>query len=84
MLSKKYLTVLSNEDVHQIHLATLQVLEEVGLWLPNSEVLQILEGAGAKVDFKKQVARYGITQQGGGHGGSHAYLVDDFIGLNVT
>jgi trimethylamine--corrinoid protein Co-methyltransferase len=58
MVPKKYLTVLSDEDVHQVHLATLQVLEEVGLWLPNSEVLQILESAGAKVDYKKQIARY--------------------------
>ncbi len=58
MAPNKYLTVLSDEDVDQIHSATLQVLEEVGLWLPNQEVLEILEGAGARVDFKKQVARY--------------------------
>ena len=58
MVPKKHLTVLSDKEVHQIHLATLEVLDEVGLWLPNSEVLQILEGAGARVDFKKQVARY--------------------------
>ena len=58
MVPQKHLTVLSDEDVGRIHSATLQVLEEVGLWLPNQEVLQILEGAGAKVDFKKQVARY--------------------------
>ncbi|MGD8290599.1 MAG: trimethylamine methyltransferase family protein [Desulfobacterales bacterium] len=58
MVSKRYLTILSDEDVHQIHSATLQVLEEVGLWLPNPDALQILEGAGARVDFKKQIARY--------------------------
>ena len=58
MSPQTYLTLLSNEDIDRIHSATLQVLEEVGLWLPNQEVLQILEGAGAKVDFKKQVARY--------------------------
>jgi trimethylamine--corrinoid protein Co-methyltransferase len=58
MVPKKFLTILSDEDVHQIHSATLQVLEEVGLWLPNQEVLQILEGAGAKIDFKKHVVRY--------------------------
>jgi trimethylamine--corrinoid protein Co-methyltransferase len=58
MPDAKFLTLLSDEAVDQIHAATLQVLEEVGLWLPNQEVLQILEGAGARVDFKKQVARY--------------------------
>ena len=58
MTSRTYLTVLSDEDVDQIHAATLQVLAEVGLWLPNPEVLEILEGAGARVDFAKQVARY--------------------------
>ena len=52
------LTLLSDEAVDRIHTATLQVLEEVGLWLPNEEVLQLLEAAGARVDFKKQVARY--------------------------
>ena len=51
MAPHPYLTVLSDEEVHQIHLASLQVLEEVGLWLPNQEVLCILEGAGARVDF---------------------------------
>jgi len=58
MLPNNYLTVLSDEDVDQIYTATLQVLEEVGLWLPNQEVLDILEGAGARVDFKDQVVRY--------------------------
>jgi trimethylamine--corrinoid protein Co-methyltransferase len=52
------LTLLSDEAVERIHRATLQILEAVGLWLPNEEVLQLLEAAGARVDFKNQVARY--------------------------
>ncbi|MCF8061175.1 MAG: trimethylamine methyltransferase family protein [Deltaproteobacteria bacterium] len=58
MAPDRHLTLLSEEEVEQIHAATLQVLEEVGLWLPNREVLEILEGAGAEVDFEKHVARY--------------------------
>ena len=58
MAIDRYVTVLSEEDVEQVHEATLRVLEEVGLWLPNREVLEILDGSGAEVDFEKQVARY--------------------------
>jgi trimethylamine--corrinoid protein Co-methyltransferase len=58
MTQNKYLTILSDEDIQQVHAATLQVLEEVGLWLPNQEVIEILEGSGAKVDFEKQIVRY--------------------------
>lgn len=58
MTLNKYLTVLSDEDIQHVHAATLQVLEEVGLLLPNQEALEILEGSGARVDFENQVARY--------------------------
>lgn len=58
MAPDTYLTVLSEEEVQLIHSAALRVLEEVGLWLPNHEVLEILEGAGAKIDFEKKTAFY--------------------------
>ncbi|MFW6054573.1 MAG: trimethylamine methyltransferase family protein [Thermodesulfobacteriota bacterium] len=58
MAQANYITVLSNEDIAHIHQASLQVLDEVGLWLPNREALEILEGGGARVDFEKQVACY--------------------------
>ncbi|MCG8549821.1 MAG: trimethylamine methyltransferase family protein [Desulfobacterales bacterium] len=54
----RYLTLLSDEDVKNVHQAALQVLEEVGLWLPNTEALEILEQGGANVDHEKQVAKY--------------------------
>ena len=58
MSKSNFLTVLSEEDIQHIHEATLRVLDEVGLWLPNQEALEILEGGGAKVDFEKQIACY--------------------------
>lgn len=58
MSRNNFLTLLSDADLDRIHQATLEVLEKVGLWLPNSEVLQILEAAGATVDFEKETVRY--------------------------
>ena len=58
MATDKYLKVLTDEDIVQIHGATLEVLEEVGLWMPNPEALEILDGAGARVDYEKQVVKY--------------------------
>ncbi len=52
------LALLSDDDVKNIHQAALQILEQVGLWLPNQEVLEILEGAGGTIDHEKQVAKY--------------------------
>jgi trimethylamine:corrinoid methyltransferase-like protein len=47
--------VLSPDQIEQIHLTALQVLEEVGIWLPNREMLEILHNAaGAWVDFDAQ------------------------------
>lgn len=49
-----YLEVLSQEEVEQVHLTALRVLEEVGVWLPNEEVLSIFSDAGARVDRPTQ------------------------------
>ena len=54
---RRFLEILSEDQVRDIHLNTLRVLEEVGLWLPNREILEVFDGAGAKVDFKAQTVR---------------------------
>lgn len=47
------LKVLSEEDTHQIHMATLAVLEEVGIKIEHEAALKLMTDNGCKVDFKK-------------------------------
>lgn len=51
-----YLEILTSDQVRQIHLTALRVLEDVGLWLPNREILELLLDAGAKVNFDTKTA----------------------------
>jgi trimethylamine--corrinoid protein Co-methyltransferase len=48
---------LSDQDVEQIHQATLTVLNETGVRFPCRKALQIFAAAGARVDFKSQTVR---------------------------
>ncbi len=41
--------VLSDAQMEEIHLATLEILERVGVSVPNAEALELLAGAGAEV-----------------------------------
>ncbi len=50
-----YLEVLSPDQVAEIHQTALRVLAEVGLWLPNQDILNVLDDAGAQVDFDTQM-----------------------------
>jgi trimethylamine--corrinoid protein Co-methyltransferase len=52
-----FLEFLSRDDVTRIHLATLDVLEEVGVIFQSGKALKILEDGGCLVDYKKQVAK---------------------------
>lgn len=49
--------ILSDDEIQQIHDATLTVLSEVGCRLPHRRVLDRLEGAGAEVDRAEGTAR---------------------------
>ncbi|MBN2148413.1 MAG: trimethylamine methyltransferase family protein, partial [Anaerolineales bacterium] len=51
------LEILSSADVEQIHAATLDVIEMVGVRFPSDRALQIFSDHGAKVDPQKKVAR---------------------------
>ena len=47
---KPRLQVLSQEQIEQIHLATLELLERTGIQITHPRALEILHGAGARVD----------------------------------
>jgi trimethylamine--corrinoid protein Co-methyltransferase len=47
---KPKLDVISDEQIDQIHSATLEVLERTGVKITHPKALEILHGAGAKVD----------------------------------
>jgi trimethylamine--corrinoid protein Co-methyltransferase len=47
---KPRLSVLSDEQIQQIHLATLEVLERTGVQITHPGALELLHGAGARVE----------------------------------
>jgi trimethylamine--corrinoid protein Co-methyltransferase len=51
------LSVLGEQEIAAIHDASLIILRDVGVQIPNSEVLGVLAEAGASVDFSREVAR---------------------------
>lgn len=54
---KLKLEVLSVEDIHRIHDATLTVIEKTGVRFPSSRALDIWEEHGATVDRERQVVK---------------------------
>ena len=54
--SPRFLEILSSDQIELIHLTALRILEDIGLWLPHQEILEILHEGGARVDFNKQMA----------------------------
>ncbi len=54
---KLSLNILSPDEVLQIHTATLDVIESVGVRFPSTKALDILEAHGATVDRESMVAR---------------------------
>lgn len=52
------LTVLSDQEVKQIHEATLDILTDCGVQVRSKRMLSFLEGKGLKVDWDKQVVKF--------------------------
>jgi len=50
------LNLLSKDELYNIHNATLEILENLGLMIPSERTLNILETAGASVNYKKNNA----------------------------
>ncbi|MGC8816848.1 MAG: trimethylamine methyltransferase family protein [Candidatus Hadarchaeum sp.] len=49
--------LLSGDELYEIHMATTEILEQVGVKFLSEKALKILEDAGAFVDFKRGIAR---------------------------
>ncbi|MEM3453043.1 MAG: trimethylamine methyltransferase family protein [Candidatus Hadarchaeum sp.] len=56
-LKSGQLRFLTSDELYEIHMASLEILGQVGVKFLSQKALQILEGAGAQVDFKEEVAR---------------------------
>ena len=52
------LNVLTDDEVHEIHLATLEVLKDTGVFVENDEALDVLDGGGCIVDRSKKTVRF--------------------------
>ena len=51
------LNILSDHEVHNIHTATLEILERTGVIIREKKALELLAQAGAVVDFKKSLVK---------------------------
>ena len=52
------LQFISKEKIRDIHIATLEVLEKVGMYSPSEKILKIFSEAGAEVDSKENIVSY--------------------------
>ena len=51
------LNMFSDDELHEIHLATLEVLQHTGVFVENEEALEIFAGGGAKIDKDKKIVK---------------------------
>ena len=58
MSATKWLEVLDDEQVRQVHRSSLEVLEQTGACIPQRRLLELLRDHGAFVDFSTQVVRF--------------------------
>jgi trimethylamine--corrinoid protein Co-methyltransferase len=56
-LKRNRLNILSNDEVCNIHIATLEVLERTGVIVREKKALKLLDQAGAIVDYKKNLVK---------------------------
>ena len=52
------LNVMTDDEVHEIHLGTLEILKDVGIFVENEAALEVYDGGGCEVDTKKQVVKF--------------------------
>jgi trimethylamine--corrinoid protein Co-methyltransferase len=50
--------VFTEDELYEIHLATLEVLENTGLLFDDEEALAVLHGGGAVIDKKNRIAKF--------------------------
>jgi len=51
------LRILSNDELCEIHLATLKILERVGVKVSEQKALRMLEEEEADIDIKEKIAK---------------------------
>ena len=51
------LNVLTEDELYEIHLATLEVLQKTGVYVENEEAMALFDGGGATIDPKKKVVK---------------------------
>ena len=51
------LNSLTEDELYEIHLATMEVLEKTGIFIETDEAMEIFDGAGAHVDRKAKIVR---------------------------
>jgi trimethylamine--corrinoid protein Co-methyltransferase len=50
--------VLSDEEIVQIHEASIDILENTGVLVYSKQVLDLLDAKGAVVDYDKRLAKF--------------------------
>jgi hypothetical protein len=50
--------VFTEDELYEIHLATLDVLEHTGLFFEDEEALEVLDGGGVVIDKKKGLPNF--------------------------
>lgn len=51
------LNTLTDDELYEIHLATLEVLEKTGVFVEDEEALELFHGNGAKIDKAKKIVK---------------------------
>lgn len=51
------LNTVTEDELYEIHLATIEVLEKTGVFVGDSEALEIFDGGGAVIDKKNKIVR---------------------------
>ncbi len=52
------LNVMTDDEVHEIHLGTLEILKDVGVFVENEAALEVYDGGGCEVDPKSNVVKF--------------------------
>ena len=52
------LNILTDDEAHEIHLSTLELLKDTGVFVENDEALAIFDGGGCRVDGKHKVVKF--------------------------
>ena len=52
------LNVMTDDEANEIHLATLEVLKETGVFVESEEALEVLDGGGCRVDPKTKTVKF--------------------------